>query len=732
MGRWVIADGDDRMESRDEGGGGAVGGTTNASTPTPTDSGGSTDCRPEETHPNAIASSSSNSYDYVIVGAGPSCAGLLHGILTTRAANTSEQPVVRIAVLERGPLESAAQGGQRGGNPPPQQWFRAAHTPPPTEHDDNAPLLQGTTAHGRKLTVPIGQGVDGTTRIHALLCLPPSCDDFHTWPEPFRTHLLPACQRVQATLHANNALTSLPIVVDDDATASPPSPSPSPPPIVVEWTETTFPSRPCAIPMTIHRSSSDDGGRPDSYQRSSYMEGLVLLGIENGAGIHNCHTSNDNESHRRLQSSHANVAVEVLRGHAERLLFAPPSNTDHPPSLASQAAANNSAIVGVEYRPHRTVVPTKDGQMPPPSKEYRTLLATRDVVLCAGALETPALLLVSGIGSNNETNDRNDQSLPVGRTLRDHAVLSRAVWTWRWSTTAATTTDTTASVNGLTSLRQIQIDGSRFQVGVFDGGAYSDILPYVVSGWFHWHWSPPKGHTWFATLMNRTSSVVHHILRETLALLLHQRSPLYWLLRHYVKTVSIFHLHPSSVGQIRIRPSAGKAEDGSSSSSSSSGLHPLRRSDVVLDVTLGYADTETDLRALRTGWIASGALPECRGLELFPGPLVWPWTNPFLWRRTTTHPTVVSEARFRWFCHATCLPYFHWCGSCRMNTSDGAYPDGVVDAALRVRGYSGLRICDASVFPTTISAPTALTCAGLGYLLGATILPTAESADRKG
>jgi choline dehydrogenase len=47
---------------------------------------------------------------------------------------------------------------------------------------------------------------------------------------------------------------------------------------------------------------------------------------------------------------------------------------------------------------------------------------------------------------------------------------------------------------------------------------------------------------------------------------------------------------------------------------------------------------------------------------------------------------------------------FHCVGTCRMGTPDD--PDAVVDSALRVRGVAGLRVVDASVMPTVTSANT--------------------------
>lgn len=55
----------------------------------------------------------------------------------------------------------------------------------------------------------------------------------------------------------------------------------------------------------------------------------------------------------------------------------------------------------------------------------------------------------------------------------------------------------------------------------------------------------------------------------------------------------------------------------------------------------------------------------------------------------------------------------------------------VVDENLRVRGISGLRICNASVFPDSISAPTALTCAALGYVAASEIWTTRRKVHRE-
>ncbi|MGE3832285.1 MAG: GMC family oxidoreductase [Parvibaculaceae bacterium] len=70
-------------------------------------------------------------------------------------------------------------------------------------------------------------------------------------------------------------------------------------------------------------------------------------------------------------------------------------------------------------------------------------------------------------------------------------------------------------------------------------------------------------------------------------------------------------------------------------------------------------------------------------------------------------PAKQSDADFREDIRANAYSIFHPCGTCRMGTDDGS---AVVDARLKVHGVESLRIADASVFPTipagNINAPS--------------------------
>jgi len=72
--------------------------------------------------------------------------------------------------------------------------------------------------------------------------------------------------------------------------------------------------------------------------------------------------------------------------------------------------------------------------------------------------------------------------------------------------------------------------------------------------------------------------------------------------------------------------------------------------------------------------------------------------------------SAVSEADLTAFMRRAVDTIYHPAGTCRMGTDDSA----VVDARLRVRGVAGLRIADASVMPTVVSATTHAACVMIG------------------
>jgi choline dehydrogenase len=93
---------------------------------------------------------------------------------------------------------------------------------------------------------------------------------------------------------------------------------------------------------------------------------------------------------------------------------------------------------------------------------------------------------------------------------------------------------------------------------------------------------------------------------------------------------------------------------------------------------------------------AIGARPELdafRAAETAPGPEVGD-----------------DDASLEAYVRAHVGTYHHQSGSCRMGTD----PDAVVDERLEVRGVRGLRVADASIFPSVPSGNTHLPCVMVG------------------
>lgn len=108
------------------------------------------------------------------------------------------------------------------------------------------------------------------------------------------------------------------------------------------------------------------------------------------------------------------------------------------------------------------------------------------------------------------------------------------------------------------------------------------------------------------------------------------------------------------------------------------------------DIDPNYLASAEDVRILRDGVkigreiLSQRAFDPYRGPELSPG------------------PDVKTDAQIDEFLRRSCHTQYHPVGTCKMGLDSMA----VVDSELRVRGLGGLRVVDASVMPTMVSANT--------------------------
>ena len=270
--------------------------------------------------------------------------------------------------------------------------------------------------------------------------------------------------------------------------------------------------------------------------------------------------------------------------------------------------------------------------------------ARREVLLCAGALQTPQLLQVSGVGPEGLLRGFGiplvHELAGVGENLQDH-LQARVIYQ---CTKPITTNDDLASwwrTIGMGVDYLFTRDGP-MAVGINQGGIFARARPDA---------STPDVQFHIATLSSDMAGSPTHTFSGF--------------------TMSVCQLRPQSRGWIRIRSA-----------------DPLIPPAMQPNYLSAPGDRETLIAGIRLArrLATTGALaPYVKG-EYRPG------------------PAAQSDADLLDFARNTGGTIFHPSGTCKMG--DAADPLAVVDHELRVHGLNGLRVVDCSIMPTLTSGNT--------------------------
>lgn len=272
----------------------------------------------------------------------------------------------------------------------------------------------------------------------------------------------------------------------------------------------------------------------------------------------------------------------------------------------------------------------------------RNIKARRGVILSAGAIQSPQLLMLSGIGPAKHLQDNDVPVLidrpQVGQNLQDHLQF-RLIYK---ANKAITTNDALRSLWGRfkLGLEWMLFRSGALAIGINQGGIFARLMPESKTPDIQFH---------VATLSaDMAGGKVHDFSGFTL---------------------SVCQLRPESRGHIALASSDPMAR-------------PL--------IHANYLATEKD-RAYAVKSIEfarklaqTKPLSDLVDAEAMPG------------------PDVKTEADILEFARRSGATIFHPSGTCRMGTDD----DAVVDPRLRVRGVSGLWVVDCSIMPTLVSGNT--------------------------
>ncbi|MVT00838.1 GMC family oxidoreductase [Devosia marina] len=106
-----------------------------------------------------------------------------------------------------------------------------------------------------------------------------------------------------------------------------------------------------------------------------------------------------------------------------------------------------------------------------------------------------------------------------------------------------------------------------------------------------------------------------------------------------------------------------------------------------------------------------------RGLKMSLAIMAQPALAKYVRRVVLPDESLRSDAELRDFVTSHCRTSYHPVGTCRMGSDEMS----VVDTDLKLRGFEGLRICDSSVFPSLVgsntNAPTAMLAERASHLI---------------
>jgi choline dehydrogenase len=278
-----------------------------------------------------------------------------------------------------------------------------------------------------------------------------------------------------------------------------------------------------------------------------------------------------------------------------------------------------------------------------------TVHAAREVLLAAGAVNSPQILMLSGIGNADHLRSHGIDpvvDLPeVGRNLQDHSNIH----TVHAATIKTLTDELTRFERSAFAVARAMVMRSGPAAGFpLEGGAFIRTAPELEMPDVQFHFS--AGNLMSLIRQPFSAPTTDHTRPD--AFMCHA-----CLLR------------PESRGEITLR-SADPAQA------------PV--------IQPNYLSTDRDRRTLREAFKAMRHVLTRPALARYSTGEIWPG------------PDVASDDEIDAFVRSAASTVYHPAGSCRMGTDDGA----VVDESLQVRGVDGLRVVDAAVMPTLIGGNT--------------------------
>jgi choline dehydrogenase len=522
-------------------------------------------------------------FDFIIVGAGSAGAVL--------AARLSENPATKVLLLEAGPPDHSLWIHLPVGYGK-TMWSKTYNWCFYTDPEPNM--------NGRKIYWPRGKTLGGSSSINGLIYIRGQREDFDHWrdlgnPGWGYNDVLPYFKRAEGNERGSDAFHGGdgPLAVSDIKDKNP----------LIE--SFIAGAQEIGVPRTNDFNGAEQEGA-----------GYFQLNTKNGL---RCSTA---KGYLKPARSRSNLRVETL-AHATRVIF------------------KDKRAIGVSYRQNGQ---DKDAYCNSGGNAGGNAEGNAEVLLCAGAIQSPQLLQLSGVGPEKLLQSFGIpvvNALPgVGENLQDHLQMRLT-----FEATHPTTNDDLNSWLGRAKLGIQWLTQRRgaLAVGINQGGCFMKALPNEST----------------------TPDIQFHVATLSADMAggtLHPYSGF---------TFSVCQLRPESRGHIRIR--------------SLDALTPP-------EMQPNYLATDLDRRTAVAAVKAARAIANSAAMK------------PMIKREVKPGPEIDDDAGLLEYCRNNGATIFHPSGTCSMGPADQA--GAVVDARLKVHGVQGLRVIDCSVMPTLVSGNT--------------------------
>jgi len=295
-------------------------------------------------------------------------------------------------------------------------------------------------------------------------------------------------------------------------------------------------------------------------------------------------------------------------------------------ALATSLVIDGDRVTGVRYR----------------ARGSDEMVSAREVILAGGAIGSPHLLLLSGIGARDELRaagiEQRHELPGVGKHLEDHLLMAVMFDVPKTGALALSRAKML-----VWAAQHLFARKGPLGAGPVDAGGFVKLSPGAAIPELQFHFVP-----WGVGLPSDEALVMKF--------------------GRYASILPSM-IYPRSAGELRVR---------SKDPTQAPAIDPRYFSDVAhLDVLVAGVELSREIAA-------TAPMSQIVGKELLPG------------------PDVRSRDALRASIRKYCNTIFHPVGTCRMGTDALS----VVDPELRVRGLQGLRVADASIMPRIIGGNT--------------------------